>query len=103
MLQLYVSQLRRTLGPGHPVVTRGAGYAVELEPGQLDLERFETLTEAAREARADGRLADAAATLRDALALFRGPPLADTPLLGPAAAEPDRLAALRLATLEERL
>ena len=102
-LQVYVSQLRRALGPGQPIVTRGAGYAIELEPGQLDLERFETLTDAARSARADGRLADAAATLRDALALFRGPPLADAPLLGPAASEAGRLAAVRLATLEERL
>ena len=102
-LQVYVSQLRRALGPGQPIVTRGAGYAIEFEPGQLDLERFETLTDAARSARADGRLADAAATLRDALALFRGPPLADAPLLGPAASEAGRLAAVRLATLEERL
>ena len=102
-LQVYVSQLRRALGPGHPIVTRGAGYAIELEPGQLDLERFDTLTDAARSARADGRLAEAAAALREALALFRGPPLADAPLLGPAASEAGRLTALRVATLEERL
>src|SRR3954452_18513599 len=42
-LQLHVSQLRRALGPENPIVTRPSGYTIELEPGQLDLERFETL------------------------------------------------------------
>src|SRR5215210_6771290 len=44
-LQVHVSQLRRALGPGQPIVTRPSGYGVELEPGCLDLERFETLVE----------------------------------------------------------
>ena len=39
----------------------------------------------------------------EALALFRGPPLADAPLHGPAAAEADRLDGLRLAALEDRI
>src|SRR6202012_3438489 len=47
-LQVYVSQLRRALGPGQPIVPRASGYAVELEPGQLDLERFEHLVAQAR-------------------------------------------------------
>src|ERR1700710_301474 len=38
-LQVYVSQLRRALGPDHPIVTRPSGYAIRIEPGQLDLER----------------------------------------------------------------
>jgi predicted ATPase/DNA-binding SARP family transcriptional activator len=98
-LQVHISQLRRVLGPEQPIVTRASGYAVALEPGQLDLERFETLTARARGAEP----AEAARLLREALALFRGPPLADAPLLGPAAAEADRLAGLRLAAIEERL
>ncbi len=102
-LQVHVSQLRRALGAGQPIVTLGGGYAVRLAPGELDLERFEALAERARRSRADGALQDAAAALREALALFRGPPLADAPLLGPAAAEADRLAGMRLAALEERL
>src|SRR5690348_9685367 len=36
-LQVYVSQLRRALGPENPIVTRANGYAVELADGQLDL------------------------------------------------------------------
>ena len=102
-LQVHVSQLRRALGPGQPVVTRPSGYAVDLEPGQLDLERFEALVVRARGERAGGRLPEASRLLREALGLFRGPPLVDAPLLGPAASEPERLAAVRLAALEERL
>jgi DNA-binding SARP family transcriptional activator len=102
-LQVHISQLRRALGPEQPIVTRPSGYAVALEPGQLDLERFEALVERARSARGEGDLPRAARDLREALGLFRGPPLADAPLLGPAATEPDRLAGLRLAALEERL
>src|SRR3954454_3466725 len=41
-LQVHISQLRRALGPGQPIVTRPSGYGVALEPRQLDLERFET-------------------------------------------------------------
>jgi predicted ATPase/DNA-binding SARP family transcriptional activator len=96
-VQVLVSRLRSA---GVPIVSRPSGYAVELEPGELDLERFETLVEAARSA---GALEEAARDLRDALALFRGPPLADAPLLGPAASEAERLADLRLAALEERI
>jgi predicted ATPase/DNA-binding SARP family transcriptional activator len=102
-LQVHVSQLRRALGPAQQIVTRAAGYAIGLEPGDLDLERFETLVAQARERRAAGRPGEAAPLLREALGLFRGPPLADAPLLGPAASEPDRLEGLRLAALEERL
>jgi len=102
-LQVHVSQLRRALGPGNPIVTRGAGYAVEIEPGQLDLERFEAALREAREARAAGDLDRAARRLREGLELFRGAPLRDVPLLGPAAAEPERLADLRLAAVEEAM
>ena len=98
-LQVYVSQLRRALGPENPIVTRPSGYAIEIEPGQLDLERFEAL--AARAEAAEPQ--EASALLREALALFRGPPLADAPLLGPAATEADRLGELRLAALEQRI
>ena len=102
-LQVHVSRLRHALGPGDPIVTHASGYAVALEPGQLDLERFETLAARAREERAAGRLPEASGLLREALGLFRGAPLADAPLHGPAALEPDRLSAMRLAALEERI
>src|SRR5262245_36132382 len=91
-LQVYVSQLRRALGPENPIVTRASGYAIEIEPEQLDLARFERLAARASSAPSE----EAAELLREALALFRGPPLVDAPLLGPAATEADRLAELRL-------
>src|SRR4051812_42554605 len=97
-LQVYISQLRRALG-GETIVTRSPGYAIAIEPHQLDLARFERLTARA----ATEPPARAAATLREALALFRGSPLADAPLEGVVAAEAGRLEGLRLATLEQRL
>ena len=50
----------------------------------LDLERFESLAARARTAPPH----EAVELLREALALFRGPPLADAPLYGPPAARP---------------
>ena len=46
-LQVNVSQLRRALG-AETIVTRPGGYRIALEPGQLDVERFETLVEQSR-------------------------------------------------------
>ena len=48
-----------------------------VHPGQLDAERFEALGRDGREALAPGRPEPAATLLREALALWRGPPLAD--------------------------
>src|SRR3954452_2649358 len=67
--------------------------------GRLTLDPFERLVEEARSLAP----AEAAPKLREALALFRGPPLDDAPLEGPAASEPDRLAALRLGAFEPRV
>src|SRR6478752_2648489 len=91
-LQVHVSQLRRALGAENPIVTRPSGYAIRLTPGALDLARFESLVARARSAPAP----EAAELLREALDEFRGPPLADAPLYGPASAEAERLNELRL-------
>src|SRR5438105_13349176 len=72
-LQNYVSLLRKTLGTD-VLSTRDAGYVLDIRPEQVDLTRFESLAAAARAA------ADAEARaekLREALGLWRGPPLAD--------------------------
>src|SRR5712691_5549124 len=66
----YVSLLRKPLGDR--LVTRAPGYLLHVEPGELDSERFETLVREAREEQP----AAAAAKLRQALALWSGPPLA---------------------------
>src|SRR5438093_11471749 len=46
-LQVHVSQLRKVLGPD-VIVTRSPGYVIRVEPGALDLDRFERLVEDAR-------------------------------------------------------
>jgi predicted ATPase/DNA-binding SARP family transcriptional activator len=97
-LQVLVSQLRRALGP-ETIVTRSGGYAIALGDGALDLQRFEALVARAR----DAEPAQAADLLREALALFRGAPLADAPLTGPGMIEADRIAGARLDALEQRI
>jgi DNA-binding SARP family transcriptional activator len=86
-LQVYVSRLRKVLGP-KVLVTRAPGYVLWVGPGELDLEKFERL-------RGSGRAGEA-------LALWRGPALAEfsEPF---AQVEAARLEGLRLAALEQRI
>jgi DNA-binding SARP family transcriptional activator len=109
-LQTMISQLRKLLEPGRAsgeagrvLVTRSPGYALRIEPGQLDLERFRRLASDGRQALADGHPEAAAETLREALDLWRGQPLADFAYEPFAQAEIDRLEELRLAALEDRI
>jgi DNA-binding SARP family transcriptional activator/ABC-type transport system substrate-binding protein len=105
-LETYVSRLRRVLpddGHGERVVTQAPGYRLRLEAGELDLERFETLLEQARTARAAEEPEAAGNALRHALSLFRGAPLEDLVHAPFAQAEIGRLEELRLGALEQRL
>jgi len=109
-LQAHVSRLRKTLdgdsaepAPGSLLETRGHGYLLRVEPGRLDAETFRSLLEAARVAGARGDLEQAAEGLREALALWRGAPLADFTYDAFARTEIARLEELRLAALEERV
>jgi DNA-binding SARP family transcriptional activator/tetratricopeptide (TPR) repeat protein len=87
-LQVYVSHLRKVVGRDR-LERKAPGYVLHVEAGELDLEQFALL-------RADGRL-------RDALGLWRGPPLAEFAHLRFAETEIERLEELRLACLEERI
>src|SRR3954454_15253079 len=78
-VQVNVSRLRKALGDGGIVTTSDAGYCVRVAPGELDAECFERLVEEGRRALAAGRPERAGAVLREAAALWRGPPLADLP------------------------
>lgn len=102
VLQGYVSQLRKALGRS-AIVTRGRGYVLTAADDALDLRRFERRLRAGADARQAGRPADAAAAFRGALALWRGPALADLadePCARPIAA---RLEELRLVAVEEAI
>ncbi|HYZ77092.1 MAG TPA: AfsR/SARP family transcriptional regulator [Gaiellaceae bacterium] len=101
-LQVYVSQLRKALGPER-LVTRPPGYELRVEEGELDVERFESLAAAAREQLSLGNARAAVGGLKEALALWRGPALREfrsEPFGEPAAA---RLEELRLDAVEDRL
>jgi WD40 repeat protein/DNA-binding SARP family transcriptional activator len=91
-LQVYVSRLRRALtanGDGTDIVTRAHGYELRLAPDDVDACRFERL------------LAHGAP--REALALWRGPPLDDVADEPFAAGEIRRLEELRLAAIEQAM
>jgi DNA-binding SARP family transcriptional activator len=105
-IQVHVSELRRTLraaGAGEPIVTRPPGYTLELSPEQLDLAQFERLAEDGLRHQAADEYEAAARVLRQALALWRGPALADFVYEPFAEAAIGRLEELRLATLEQRI
>ena len=102
IVQGYVSNLRRVLGDGR-LATRGRGYLLQTEPSQIDVDRFESLLAEGRRALGDGDPHRGVERLREALALWRGPPLADFAYEPFAQAEIARLEELRLVALEERI
>ncbi|QYG95238.1 AAA family ATPase [Iamia sp. SCSIO 61187] len=102
-LQSYVSTLRRALGDrerDQPVLDRrGDGYVLVVPPDAVDTVRFEQMV-------AEARRADPAAAhdlLADALALWRGPALADVASEPFARAAAARLDELRVGAEEERI
>src|SRR4051794_23736733 len=87
-LQVYVSQLRKLLGRQR-LETQAPGYVLRVDADDLDLERFLRL-------RSEGRL-------QEALALWRGPALADLAQQRFAQPEIARLEELRISCIEERI
>ena len=101
-IQVYVSQLRKSLGEG-VLETRGRGYALIADDDAVDAARFERLLERGTELRVAGEPKAAAEVLTQALTLWRGPALADFAYEPWAQAEIGRLDDLRLAAVEERI
>jgi len=97
-LQNTISRLRKLLGADR-LLTKPPGYAVRVEPEELDLARFERLVAAARELPPEPR----AAALGEALALWRGGPLADFQYESFALGEITRLEEIRSSVLEDRI
>jgi DNA-binding SARP family transcriptional activator len=102
VLQGYVSSLRKALGRS-AIETREPGYVLHVEHDALDLRRFERLASDGVELLERNRCEDAGALLREALALWRGPALADVALGGMLRAGAARLDELRLVALERRI
>jgi DNA-binding SARP family transcriptional activator len=101
-LRVTVSRLRKALPEG-VLTTRTPGYAVRVQPEELDLHRFERLVDEGRSLLARGLAAEASERLRDALSLWRGPALADFAYDEFAQRAIGRLEEIRLAAVELRI
>ena len=106
-IQVYVSKLRRLLDDADSdgkteLVTEPPGYALRVPAGTLDAEEFERLLSEGRAALGSGAPDEAESLLAQALALWRGPALADLANEPFAQAEITRLEGLRLQALEAR-
>lgn len=100
-ISVYVSKLRKRLG-SEAIGRAHGGYVLRVAPGRLDLDRFEALCRDARDALALDDPERACELLDDALALWRGPALADLQLESFAQASITRLEELRLAAVATR-
>lgn len=106
LIQQYVMRLRRELGDrqGRLLVTRPPGYQMVLaDEGDVDAAAFTRLGDSGRAALAAGDAERAAGLLAQALALWRGPVLADVPTGPLVEAEAARLAEQRLDVLQSRV
>jgi DNA-binding SARP family transcriptional activator len=102
--QIYngVWRLRKTLGGAVTIARRSPGYLMRIGTSRFDLLEFERLATLGQSALRAARYDDAMRYLRAALALWRGPALADvTPYL--ADAEAPRLEEARISALESRI
>jgi predicted ATPase/DNA-binding SARP family transcriptional activator len=101
-LQKLVSNLRR-LVPAELVEWNGTGYRLAVERDAVDMHRFEDMAARGRAELGAGDTDDAAQTLRTALALWQGAPLAGVDDSDFAHAERTRLDELRANTVEDRI
>jgi DNA-binding SARP family transcriptional activator len=108
-LHVYVSQLRRELGHdaasanGGVLVTSGNGYAARVGSEDIDTQRFERALADGLRARGGGDARRASAKLNEAIAMWRGPALADLAYEPFAQQEIARLEELRLVAVEGRI
>src|SRR5437763_433754 len=104
VLQNCVSALRKELpGGAETIRTAGGGYALRLEPAELDRDRFERGLADGRAALAAGDAGEAAEHLRSALLLWRGTPLSDFAYERFAQDEIARLQEVHVAGVEDRI
>ena len=107
-LQMAIARLRKALEPvgveeASVLRTVSGGYLLQVAPGELDAEVFAERVRDGRGALEEGDPARASEALGQALALWRGPPLAEVFFEDFAQAEIRRLEELRLSALEMRI
>ncbi|MGH9283564.1 MAG: BTAD domain-containing putative transcriptional regulator, partial [Acidimicrobiales bacterium] len=105
-LRVFVSRLRKAMKDAAgdaAVVSRPPGYLLEFDTTHLDAAKFETLVARGGDEAGQGRSEDAAVTLAQALALWRGTALADVVDTPAVRAEAARLEEARLGALEDRI
>jgi DNA-binding SARP family transcriptional activator len=102
LVQGHISDLRRALGRD-AIETRGEAYVLHVAAGARDLDRFERLAQRGAEALRGDRPAEAAEAYAQALALWRGPALAEIAQGGWLSAEAIRLDEMRVLALERRI
>jgi DNA-binding response OmpR family regulator len=102
-LRVYVSRLRKLLGPHADavLVTRTNGYQLHADAETLDVLEFASLADAGRAALAAGAADEAAKSLQAALDLWRGTAYADLPDAPAVVGERARLEEDRLRTQED--
>ncbi|MBB6347695.1 hypothetical protein FHU36_004240 [Nonomuraea muscovyensis] len=99
-LQSRVARLRSLLGPGL-VISHPGGYRMAAAPEQVDAHRFQCLARLGHRLLREGQHMRAAATLDEALVLWRGPALADVGGAPFAYAQSARLEETRLGAVED--
>jgi DNA-binding SARP family transcriptional activator len=109
-LHVYVSKLRKALeperltrAPGRLLTREGSGYALRIDPSQVDSERFTELALKGRQALEDQRFEEAHALLTKSLKLWRGPAYADVADMSFALPEIARLTELHVTAREDSL
>jgi DNA-binding SARP family transcriptional activator len=109
VVQVYLSRLRKAMRPAGTqdtddgtLIRRKPGYLLQLDPEHLDLHRFQRLSQEGSKSLTTAP-GIAAATLTDALALWRGVPLAEFTEEPFARNEISRLQELHLSALSARI
>lgn len=104
-LQNHVVRLRKSLGKAGAarIRTHPGGYLISVQPGELDVSRFEGLLDEARAAASEQLWRLSAARAGEALTLWRGEPLTDLGSDALALLEAPRLTEMRLEALTLRI
>jgi DNA-binding SARP family transcriptional activator len=102
-VQAHVSRLRKALGTHSSLRTEAAGYVLDVRPGALDIDRLDELIWRGRAELGAGDAGLASLTFREALALWRGPALADFRYSDFAQSEITRLEEKRVGLIDDQV